>query len=359
MDNFCSQAYTSKGLVSLKSRAADIKFTYIMKGYPDSLKRFFLKKLLTSADSCFNAAYDYNNSPVCLYCREKNFQIVDGTYPLTAEPETYGITDTIIDLSAFQNLQKLTEKRDIAANLFKSIKKEEKRCRDFISAAKGISDDCRRHESQYIDRSSLNRFASRLWKRYGTPPSGRVGTETKYFADALSGYGMSFNFEKFSSMCKTVSVINDFSSVVSVSVADKIRLYALSSGFDVISFVDFLDAETVRHVIIPELEYGIYSARFSEDGNFENCRKIRKSRFLSRESSEYIKNRSSFCKKAYSEFISEAANSIKAIENLKNRLDKIYLSATDINRFIFNNEQKVTGIDKSLQKVYNGDNCCI
>ncbi len=353
MEMFCSQAYTSKGLISLVKKASDADFTYILKGYPAALKHSLLKELLNSTGFDCAAAYDYNNSPIYLYCKEKGFQIIDGTYPNAPVPETYGIADSVVDLNSFQDMRLLSRSKAEALSLFNEIRKEEKRCAGFLSAAKGIAAGCKRQENAFVIRPALNRFSARLWKKYGMPPSGRVGTETRYFADFLTASGFRFNYEKFNSMCGTVSVIEDSSAAVSESVADKIRLYALSCGFDVISFVDFLDAETVRHIIIPELEYGIYSADFSCAANIENGRKIRKSRFLKPDYSEHLKNKTAFCRKAYSELAEEAAKSIKTIEILKKRLDKIYLDATDTDSFISENALRITGIDKSLQKVYN------
>lgn len=353
MKSFCSQAYTSKGIVTLNPHTSEEIFTYIFKGYPNSLKRDFLERISNISESNGICAYDYNGQPISFLCEEKGFFITDGTFPNVAEPKTYGITDSVIDISAFQNPLILQKEKENAIHFFNEIKKEEKRCAGFISAAKGIYDDCRRYEEPFINKPHLNRFAAGLWKKYGTAPSGKIGKETKYFAEVLNGNGMDFPFNKFSSMCETVSVINDFSSSVSACVADKIRLYALSCGFDVLSFVDFLDAETVRHVIVPQLKYGFFSKGRYAGCQIENSKQIRKSRFYIHGNMDSVKSKKQFCRKAYYELTDEASKSIKRIEKLKNSLDNIYLSATDTEEFIGKNELKVTRIDKSLQKVYN------
>lgn len=359
MESFCSQAYTSKGLITLKTNAPKSIYTYILKGYPDSLKQKFIEKIKNSTDCECSSSYNYNEKPVSLLCKDKGFRIIDGTFPNTAEPEIYGITDSIIDIGAFQNTSALQKDTSKIMYLFNEIKKEEKRCVGFISAAKGIVDDCRRCEASYINRSEINRFSSKLWKRYGIIPSGCVGNETKFFADILNGEGTAFPFEKFSGLCETVSIISDFSSVISYHIADKLRLYALSCGLDVISFADFLDTATIRHIIIPELKYGFYSAGRNSDINITNQKKIKTFRFMNQNCSDYIKNKKQFCRKAYCELMHEAAESIKRIDDLKQRLDNIYFSATDISSFICNNELKVTRIDKSLQKVYNVNDFCL
>lgn len=346
MKSFCSQAYTMKGLITLNKKASDIGYTYILKGYPFSLKNQLLKKIAGKQDSLCVTACDYNGALISLSCKEKDFQIIDGTYPNTIEPETYGITDSVIDLNAFQNSALLKQKKDSALRLFEDIRKEERRCSAFISAAKGISDECRRSESQYINKSYLNRFAAKLWRAHGYPPTGKVGRETRYFADVLTGLGMKFDHELFNSFCTKASVINDFSTVVSSSIVDKIRLYALSCGFDVITLVDFSDAASPRHVIIPQLEYGIYSAVFSDDADIINAKRIRKNRFFNQEYPDFFKSKAAFCKKACSELTDEAAKSIRTIESLQKQLDKIFLEATDNEAFVSKIEQMVTKFDK-------------
>lgn len=337
MDSFCSQAYTSKGLTAVKNqRGRGALFTYILKGHPTEIKNKFIFEAQNSANCECDIDYDYNENPISLVCEGKGFCIVDGTYPCIREPETYGITDKIISLGEYQSGEILKFRKDEALRLFDEIKKEEKRCAGFISAARSVAADCRHFEENSLNRAKINRFAAKLWKKYGTPPTGRIGTERKYFGEVITENGLQFSFEKFSRLCSNISVINDFSSAAGALIVDKIRLYALSSGYDVISFIDFLDGCTLRHVAVPELGYGIYCERTLK-AEFENAGRIRKSRFLKEDYTENLKNRASFCKKAYSELVEEAVKSLRFLEKSKGNLNKIYLSATDEAHFFKKN----------------------
>lgn len=334
MNYFCSQAYTKNGLTYLKNQPKqNDHFTYIIKGYPDSLKHKIMKQVQESTPCECKIEYDYNENPVSLLCAEKGFSIVDGTSPNPVEPQTYGITDTIIDLNTYQNLQILNQRKDEVLDLLKEIKKEERRCAGFISAAKGIADDCKRIESASLNHPKINRFSAKLWKTYGTPPTGKIGKEKKYFANVLTPNGCEFPLEKFGEMCDRISIINDFSMAAASLITDKIRLYALSCGYDVLSFLDFLDGKTVRHIIIPEISYGIYCERTSFV-TFENAKRIRKTRFMKEDFEKSIKSRALFCKKAYIELIAEADKTLEYVDNLKKSLDDVYLSATDDKKFL-------------------------
>ncbi|MCQ2479703.1 MAG: hypothetical protein MJ120_03600 [Clostridia bacterium] len=329
MNYFCSQAYTQNGLTYIRNQTAKSdNFTYIFKGYPNSLKAELLRKLQNSAGCECLMEYDYNESPVSLMCAGRGFSVVDGTAPNCAEPLTYGITDALIDLNAYQNQEELRNRKDEILSLFREIKKEEHRCAGFISAARGIAEDCRRIEMPSLNKPKINRFSARLWKTYGTPPTGKIGREKKYFANVLTSDGCSFPFSAFSDLCERISVINDFSMSAASIITDKIRLYALSSGHDVISFLDFLDGKTVRHIIIPEISYGIYCEKTSSV-TFENAKRIRKTRFIKEDFADNFKPRSNFCKKAYNELIAESVKTLKSVDYLKNKLDNVYLSVTN------------------------------
>ena len=66
--------------------------------------------------------YDYNEKPFSLRCRGRHFRVIDGTHSPSCEPETYGITDKIIDMSAFQNPE-ILRNRKIFSPLFSSSPK--------------------------------------------------------------------------------------------------------------------------------------------------------------------------------------------------------------------------------------------
>lgn len=338
MEQFCSQAYTSSGLITIGNHTGGDLFTYILKGYPDALKKRLITEAVNSADCGCRTLYDYNGLPFLTECSEKGFLISDSDL---FKPETCGITDTLITPYPFLNRQLIESRRDRALFLFSEIKKEEKRLTGFISAARSLAADCRKIEKQSLNTSYINRFTFGLWKQYGCSPTGKIGKETKYFADVLTSDGIDFPFEKFSGYCTRVSAADDFSSVIAESVADKIRLYALSCGLDVISFVDFLDARTVRHIIVPELKYGIYCERMPCDGKISGVKRMRRSRFFNREKSEHFRNRISFCRKAFGELIKEAEKLLKKTEMLKKQLDEIYLSAADCDGFIKENLSRI------------------
>ncbi len=330
MNRFCNCAYTSQGLKYIKPQIKNDTYNIVIKGYPCSLIRKFIREA-EKLSEC-NVFYDYNGNPVALYCENKNIYITDGMLPSSAEPVTFGAADDLVYLGQYENKNSLRKNSDRIVSLINSIGKCEKKCVSYLETMCGIAEDMKRTEKSCMNINKINRFASKLWKKYGTPPNGRVGKETIVFSDYITPHGEKIAFDEFNSVCKNITVVNDFSFLVSEIIVEKIRLYALGCGYDVISCADYLNMSKIRHIIIPELQYAVFSERQSTD---KICgKRIRNTRFVSDDYSQISKNRIVFYKKAFYELEQQASKSLQLIENMKNKLDEIYLSSWNGESFI-------------------------
>lgn len=327
-------AYTAKGFISFERNIFPPEcFTYILKGRPDFAKTDLMQSLIDSEKNCC-VEYDYEGKPRLVYCEDKNICVRDGTYPYSADAETYGATDRIIDLSSFQTDNQIKKQAARVTDIMHLIRKEEQRCERYLLSCAGIVNDCKRLEKNNLDSKKLSRYASKLWRRYTGGMKGSVGTEKKCFLSPLGSKGIKNADSVFSELCSSVTVINDWVGCAADQITDKIRLYALSSGYDVISCADILfPDEAPEHVIIPELKFGIYRQRSSAMPEFRAYKRIHARRFMLRESSDSIRNRISFSKKAYSDLLNEAAASIKKIGFYNGELDKIYSEKFDSQTF--------------------------
>ena len=327
-------AYTSKGFISCgRSIFPPDCFTYILKGRPDFAKTDLMMNLINSAKNC-RAEYDYEEKPRLVYCEDKNICVRDGTYPYSADAETYGVTDRIIDLSGFQTDAQIKKQAFRVTDLMRLIRKEEQRCERYLLSCAGIVNDCKRIEKNNLDSKKLSRYAYKLWRRSTNGMKGSVGTEKKCFLSPISSKGVKKADSVFSELCSSVTVINDWVGNAADQLTDKIRLYALSSGYDVISCVDILfPDEAPEHVIIPELKFGIYRQRSSAVPEFKAYKRIHARRFMLRESSDSTRNRISFSKKACGDLLNEAVSSIKKISFYNGELDKIYSEKFDVQGF--------------------------
>lgn len=332
MTSFCGSAYTSKGFVDFEEKIYNTEnLRYILKGYSAAVKKEIFDAVETRLSDMgikYALKKDFCGKISALICNEKHFEITDGTYPYSAEPISYGAFDKIIDISFFQEFIKIRKEAQSIAELLLQLKKQEHRTIRFLAAASGVKEDCKRIDGERTDRRKLNRFSSKLWSKYGERPNGCIGLQKKVF-DNMAEYSISV-FDD----CEKLFIINDDFGFAAQSVTEKIRAYALSSGFDVISFMSICDPYGApEHIIVPGIGMGIFT-KSCNSKYFPEGKKIHAARFYQREKAGLERNRLTFGKKAFKGLVDEAYKSIGEIESIGAELDKIYLPNTQMNTLI-------------------------
>lgn len=272
-------------------------------------------ELLFSWEKCFG-----------IFCDEKNFLIADENFLSKKEIEK---SEKIFNLDEIFS-EKIS--LDLLHICLGSRRKKLERCQRFLSAANSIWDDMLRIDLQSTDVGKVIEYSSRLWKRCGGTLRGGVGTETKNFVSCVTSDGVELNMKAFDG-CERLAVIADKTGAVSSLIVDRLRRYALGSGYDVVSCVCSLDSETVEHIIIPELKFGVFSSKYYHRIAPKKERKVYAERFHSKDR-ELVKNRINFSAKAYRSLMNEAFESLKEAELEERRLDLIYGIVTDVSEIV-------------------------
>lgn len=334
MNCFYHSAYTCEGFrwMRLNSLNPDC-VRYVVKGHSQEIKNRLFKKIISQLEGQgipFSASLNYNHMLTGIQCEEKGFIICDGTYPFSDDAFTYGATDGIIAVEHFQNKSAIRNEVSSIALLNEKILDNEKKCKRFIHAAAGVDDDKKYIEKENLDWRKISRYSSKLWSKYGCPPSGKVGLEKKVFFTVAGVTGFETGDYDISEICDTAILISGSSGVCCEMVIDKIRRYALSCGADVISSQSILNPSgTPEHIIVPALRFGV----FGDNKHFAVAspvvKKVRSSRFYMNDTSETTGVRMQFNTRAYESLMKEVFGCIRKIENSKRELDEIYSSATD------------------------------
>lgn len=285
----------------------------------DFIKQRLKQRKISYTDLCSSSG------SIGLHCEK--FKIVDGEF------STFSVENfTPIYLENFQKEQQNPKE------IFEKREKNILRAKRFLSACNCIKDDIIRLEEPYINHTKINGFTRRLWQKISGEMKGRIGTESIRSITCLTADGSELNMEAFDIYCNKVLVISDSSGAVSRIIVDRLRRYALGSGYDVISCQCAL-GET-EHIIIPELKYGVFSSRYYHRSDFRNERKIYAKRFLF-PSADSIKIRTDFSLKAYRAMMNEVFVSLREVEKCDKILDLIYYNSTDM-------EQLKTSVEQIL-----------
>ncbi len=329
--------YSPQGFYSLASRPNfSAKRNCILKSYSekfkqdvfDSLKAVFESKSMVYTDFCAD------DRSIGLYCGDAGLRIIDGTY------DNYDNVpaDDVLDFTQ-KNFNKEVE--EVLCIRRQSVDRAVR----FLSACRSINNDMIRLDIADMNISKINRYTSRLWANTSKGLKGAVGTEHKRFVTCITPEGVELNMEAFDIYCEKVITVCDRSGACSGRIVDRMRRYALSSGYDVISCMCPLNINAgPEHLIIPKLKLGIFTCKHYHRADFENGRRVSAGRFLSSDES-LTKRRMDFSFKAYKRLMQEVFASLENVRVCDDELDSLFYEE--------NTEQAVSNI---IQKIINVEN---
>lgn len=300
---------------------------YVVRGYSPSAKQRLFNEIKTELKNnghdctCFRA--DGRSDGV--FSRSADLRVIDGTYCDDENDFIPVYLDGDCDKSTYEILKKRKEAEDRAVR--------------FLSACRCISNDMMRLENSNIDIAKINRFSTRLWSQTGGELKGSVGTEYKRFVSCITSDGVEINTQAFDNNCDKVTVIADRTGACARRITDRVRRYALSAGYDVISCVCPMNVSVAEHIIIPELHYGIFVNKHYHNATFRGGIKVFASRFFN--DCNENKNRIDFSIKAYKSLMQEVFSSLEAVEYCDSELDKV------------SSDRGAQAIGKSLQLIFN------
>ena len=322
-DCFYYGTYTPEGFCTLTQRAEfRAKKNLILKGYSDSLKQSLFSSLKSELEKRGYGYIDFcaDDRSMGIYSADADFCVVDGTYGRNeCEAETL-----LLDNAVTKEHKECLKRRENAVQ----------RAQRFLAACRCINNDMVRLESANMDILKINRYSTYLWTSTGGALKGNVGTEHKRFVTCFTSDGVELNMEAFDMYCDRITLICDRTGACARKIVDRVRRYALSAGYDVISCLCPMNADAgAEHLIIPELRYGIFVSKYFHKGDFENCRKVYASRFIVSSNAE-TKNRMDFSHKAYKRLMQEVFSSLKTVKLCDEELDRLSAGS-----FLYYNER--------------------
>lgn len=303
-DCFYYGVYSPKGFYSLASRNSfRAEKNYIVKSYSASAKQKLFDAVKNELEKRGQSFIDFcaDERSLGVFSSDAGFRILDGTYGsccIDGKTVCIGNSEPTAEMHKYITLRKDAEKRA---------------CR-FLSACRCISNDMMRLDSANTDTVKINRYASCLWSSAGGILKGNIGTEHKRFVTCITSDGVELNMEAFDIYCENITVICDKTGASARRITDRVRRYALSAGYDVISCICPLNIEGgAEHIIIPELKCGIFTCKYFHQCDFPKSRRVSANRFLVPSPSE-TKKRMDFSLKAYRRLMQEVFSSLETVK---------------------------------------------
>jgi|GEM_PF-850938 len=326
MDNSCFYygANTADGVHSGIFEPEKIEKILVVKGGSPELKdKIFIELSEELVQKSIQNEMLFSFENCCgIYCAEEKILIADEKILKEKQIEN---AEKIIDLN---ELFSETIPKELLHIYEKEYDKKIKRSGRFLSAADSVKKDAMRIDAKSVNIGSVVNYSSKLWKKLGTEMQGSIGTETRKFVSCITPDGAELNMKAFDA-CERLAVIVDKTGAVSTMIIDRLRRYALGSGYDVVSCICSLDGKTVEHIIVPELSFGAFSSEHYHRILPKKERRVFASRFHTTDS-ELYKNRINFSLKAYRSLMNEAFESLIGAQTEERKINYIFGNIVDV-----------------------------
>ncbi len=318
------------------------QYTFIIKGGPGTGKSSMMKKIASQIEDmdieCERIFCSSDPSSLDgVIIPSLRVSIADGTSPHTIDPDYPGATGEIVNLGDCWNKKHLFENKEKIIELTDKNKACHMRSRRFIESAFSIFGDGEKICRGCLDEGRLMRYASRLANRHFKKPNGKIGLEKIRLLDAVTPKGYYFLWETVGSLCDEIIAFDDDFGVAASVLIDRLRAYALASGYSVISSPSVCREGAIRHIIIKELSLGFFTADKLCDLNINPTKTVSLRRFYSPEELLAHRARLSFSKKAAKELLNEAVCALKMAKDVHDELEAVYIEAMD-----FEKTEKIT-----------------
>ncbi len=325
----------------------DGQYTFIIKGGPGTGKSSMMKKIASEIEDmdieCEKIFCSSDPSSLDgVIIPSLRVSIADGTSPHTIDPDYPGATGEIVNLGDCWDKKYLFDNKEKIIALTDKNKACHQRSRRFIESAFSIFGDGEKICRNCLDNGRVIRYASRLAKRHFRKPDGRIGLEKIRLLDAVTPKGYIFLADTVNELCDIKIVFDDSFGVASAVIIDRLRTYALASGYSVISSPSVCREGEIRHIIIKELSLGFFTADKLCDLGIDATRTVSLRRFYSSDELVSHRARLSFSVKASKELLHEAVCALRIAKDIHDDLEAVYIEAMDF--------EKIEKITKALTK---------
>lgn len=307
---------------------------YILKGTAGSGKSTLMKKISEAFADSPQEIYYCSADPYSLdavYIRDKKAVIIDGTSPHCIDPVYPKAVESIVDLGAYIETQKLRAAKAEVISLTEEYSGCHKRCRLCLKAVSSVIEDIITAAVSALDGEKLSTFADKFIRRI--IPKKEAKAEGKIMRKQRAAITMN-GYSVFLPENHRIYLLDDENIAAA---AEFLRIAALSitkRGYDAEISQCYLCADRfIEHLTVPELGISFITSNCINSLSLESCEKrISFRRFYKKDEqtdSAVLRQRVKFAKKACTEFQKEAAAALTDAKIIHDKIEEHYISAAD------------------------------
>lgn len=304
---------------------------FIIKGGPGTGKSSFMRYIVSKAQDkgVITELCPCSSDPDSLdgvIFPTKKIVILDGTAPHIVDPVYPGACEEVFNFGQFwdSNLLKLNRKKII--EITDKNKLLHKTASRYMLATGQLMADNYKTACACTDKKKTATYAQGLCHRY-IPKGVGEGFEWVRFIQGITPKGVVSYSDTILNNVERMVVIDDEYGSASNIIMNRIREYALASGYEIITLKNpFLPSLLTDHIIIPELSIAFVTE--NEYMHFDSdMRRIHARRFVNNKQLHFSRERIKFNKKAIRQLLISASETLSRAKAVHDELETHYISA--------------------------------
>lgn len=336
-------ANTPQGFVSRFDQLADVEDGWrlmVIKGGPGSGKSTMMKRIAhryareEESMEMIHCSSDADSIDAVILPKMK-LAFADGTRPHAIEPQYPGAFESIIDLTACWDRDRLYAQRDCIIALSRSCTRCHEHCCRFLSAAGSLAGDTYRIALDCVNTTKLAGYITRLTDRELKSCKKKPGKEHVRFLSAVTNKGLVCFSQTADLLCERIYLIQDEYGAISRLLLNAVRSKALAAGYDIIScYCPLSPFDKLEQLFIPALNLGFMTANsfHDVDPSVNPYRIVNSQRFHDTAALKSSKKRIQFNRKATVQMIDQAQLLLADAKNIHDELESYYIHATDFEK---------------------------
>jgi len=256
--------------------------------------------------------------------------LVDATPPHVIEPSYPGSFESVVNLLAYFDEEKLEKRLPAIVSLQSANGECHKKCRGLLKCAAILLRDNALYAKGCTDFSKADALAARLSKTE-LRPTGHPFAEHRRFLSAVTNRGVLTFEETPQALCPRIILLRDSYGAASDRLLHRLREEAVKTGQEIYTCPSPLwPEERIDHLFFPELGLGfVTQGRFCSFSGIKPERTIHYTRFTDMEALGRRRQYLRFNHRAAKELILAAVEHLKRAKEIHDELERQYTDAVD------------------------------
>lgn len=275
--------------------------------------------------------------------------ICDATAPHIINPKYPEVCEVLLNHADHCDREKLALNKAEIVRLTDANSATYQRVYRYIGAVSALLNDSYKIAYDCCDARKASVFGAEMAARL-LREKHCIGSETVRFLSAITPKGLVHFTDTLGNTCERVIAVEDEYGAVSRLILSSVRMMALERGYDIITCMSlFAPDDKIEHIIVPELKLAFTTRNRWLKADVTD-RIIHARRFCNVSQLHQKRQRLSFNRRAASELITAAVDTLKQAKSIHDDLEKLYVECMDFAALNSRKEQVISELKQRIKQ---------